>query len=85
MLRFTITPETRTIINLLMKHPVFISIISQYTIDEKYVYIPKERISDKVIIDGFIEQGVVIRCDENTLEPLKDWAAGLCLSHGSSR
>lgn len=70
MLRFTITPETRTILNLLMKHPVFTAIISEYNIDEKYIYVPNARINNKNIVNDFIKKGLLIRCDDLTLKPL---------------
>jgi hypothetical protein len=70
MLRLKLTPDSNSILNILLKHPVFSAIISEYLIDENFIYFPASRINNKDILNDFIEKGLLIRCDDLTLKPL---------------
>ena len=69
MLIYPISHDSKLILSLLMDNPVFFAIISEYDFDEKYIYIPEDRISDKELVEEFIKKGLLIRIDNKLLEP----------------
>lgn len=61
MILFPITEETSIIFSLCLQHPVFKSIVKDYSIDEKYLYIPERQFPDKKLMKQLIDEGYLIR------------------------
>jgi hypothetical protein len=63
MYKIYLTDQVKSIISQLMEHEVFSSVISDYRIDQHYLYIPADRIKDKNILADLIREEKLILAD----------------------
>ena len=60
MIRIPISETIILIFTLALTDPVLRSILADYTWDEEFLYIPKERIKDKKLLNKLIDSGKAI-------------------------
>jgi hypothetical protein len=63
MFKIYLTDQVKSIISQLMEHDVFSYVIADYSIDQHYLYIPKDSIKDKNILAKLIREKKLILAD----------------------